>query len=124
MNLLAETGNNLSQAFTIQTVGVCVVFGALATLWLIVAAVGKAFTLKPKTPAPPPAGQPAAPQPAAGQPAADAEDPDLIAAVIAAAVAVTLGQNARVVHFAPTDPTSLLWTMEGRSQLYASHTTR
>ena len=65
---------------------------------------------------------PAAPAPA------ESDDSALLA-VLAAAVAVTLGPKARIVGFAPAThgtmvPANTAWSMEGRREIYLSHRIR
>ena len=68
--------------------------------------------------------------PATPAPVANSETSVEVFAVIAAAVAVTLGAKARVmaINAAPTEPivdtSRLQWSMEGRRQIYSSHKVR
>lgn len=72
----------------------------------------------------------ATPAPAAPAPAAESDDSALLA-VLAAAVAVTLGPKARIVGFSPAQgshgtmvPANTAWSMEGRREIYLSHRIR
>ncbi len=70
-----------------------------------------------QAPAPPPVPAPAVAAPAA--------IPDEIMALIAAAVAVTVGPNARVASVVPTPlDQQQQWSIEGRRQIYSSHQIR
>ena len=70
------------------------------------------------------------PSPAPPAPRAPAEpDDSALLAVLAAAVAVTLGPKARIVGFAPAThgtivPANTAWSMEGRREIYLSHRIR
>ena len=71
------------------------------------------------------ASAPVAPAPA---PVAEGEDPTLLA-VLAAAVAATLGPNARIVGVNPVLQGQSIsaitaWSMEGRREIYLSHRIR
>ena len=67
-----------------------------------------------------------APAPAPAARAAD-DIPGEVMALIAAAVAVTVGPNARIAAVHPTAPSLDLlqqWSVEGRRQIYSSHQIR
>lgn len=70
----------------------------------------------------------AIPAPPAAPAVAESDDSALLA-VLAAAVAVTLGPKARIVGFAPAThgpvvPANTAWSMEGRREIYLSHRIR
>jgi hypothetical protein len=75
------------------------------------------------------AATPAVSAPVAAPAVVEGEDPTLLA-VLAAAVAVTLGPNARIVGVSPVlhqgQSISALtaWSMEGRREIYLSHRIR
>lgn len=84
-------------------------------------------------PAAPVAATPVAPAAVvAALPAAPAvaeSDDSALLAVLAAAVAVTLGPKARIVGFSPAThgpvvPANTAWSMEGRREIYLSHRIR
>ncbi len=120
-----------------------VLVGTIALL-VVVAAVGRAIAAAfppnpehmssfrkpaaPVVPAPVAAPVPAAPAPAAARvPAAGAISPETMA-VIAAAVAVALrGRRYAITNVAPAKAPDIeqlmsLWSLEGRRQVYSSHT--
>jgi len=79
-------------------------------------------------PAPVSAPAPVAPAPVAAPAAVEGEDPALLA-VLAAAVAVTLGPKARIVGVSPVQQGQSIsaitaWSMEGRREIYLSHRIR
>ena len=119
---------NFKDDIVYQTVGILVVFLALAGLWFIVAAIGACFKRHAARQAaaaeqPQQAAAAAAPQQAAAAPAQGGIAPEIMA-VIAAAVACELGSSHRIINIAPIHQSNLLWTMEGRAQIYASHSLR
>lgn len=76
--------------------------------------------------APAPAPKPAPVAPVVTPPADDSI-PAEIMALIAAAVAVTVGPNARIAAVHPTAPSLDVlqqWSVEGRRQIYSSHQIR
>ena len=120
-----------------------VLVGTIALL-VVVAAVGRAIAAAfppnpehmssfrkpaaPVVPAPVAAPVPAAPAPAAARgPAAGAISPETMA-VIAAAVAVALrGRRYAITNVSPAKAPDIeqlmsLWSLEGRRQVYSSHT--
>jgi len=85
-------------------------------------------TPAPVVAAPAPVSAPAAPAPVAAPAAVEGEDPALLA-VLAAAVAVTLGPKARIVGVSPVQQGQSIsaitaWSMEGRREIYLSHRIR
>lgn len=79
-------------------------------------------------PAPVSAPAPVAPAPVAAPAVVEGEDPALLA-VLAAAVAVTLGPKARIVGVSPVHQGQSIsaitaWSMEGRREIYLSHRIR
>ncbi len=119
-----------------------VLVGTIALL-VVVAAVGRAIAAAfppnpehmssfrkpaaPVVPAPVATPVPAAPVPAARVPAAGAISPETMA-VIAAAVAVALrGRRYAITNVSPAKAPDIeqlmsLWSLEGRRQVYSSHT--
>ena len=123
--VLAETGRPL---FDNQWLALFVILGSITAFILAVASIGRWLaSTHPDEPA-----KPVVPVEIASTtpPPASIETPVEIYAVIAAAVAVTLGAKARVASItaAPTEPSSessrLQWSMEGRRQIYSSHKVR
>lgn len=107
----------LSDILSFQLTGLVVVFGALASLWVILELMGMFFRRrvaeKPATAANPPAVAPVA----------DGIPPDVVAA-IAAAVHVTLkGRPHRVLSIKASTNTSH-WAAEGRREHFSSHRVR
>jgi len=98
----------------------------LAAPAVVAAPVAVAAPAPVATPAPVVAASaPVAPAPA---PVAEGEDPTLLA-VLAAAVAATLGPNARIVGVNPVLQGQSIsaitaWSMEGRREIYLSHRIR
>jgi Na+-transporting methylmalonyl-CoA/oxaloacetate decarboxylase gamma subunit len=100
-----------------QTVGVMIVMTSLCGLAVLVALVARGLASAPKSKKPP---APEAP------PAAVAEgiSPE-IRAVIAAAVHVTLKSPHRILQVEPVQNLQLhAWSVEGRRQIFQSHTFR
>ena len=103
-----------------QTVGFIVVLVALALLAVIISMLGKFFRTAPKTAATTSKTAPAKPAAPTVTLASDAI-PDHIIAVIAAAVAVEMGQRHQIVAVTHVGSN---WSMEGRRSIYSSHTLR
>lgn len=80
---------------------------------------GEVNALKRTSPGATPAGAP--PKKISSSPI-EGEVPPQIRAAIAAAIFVTLGHNHRIVTISPTQ--SLLWSREGRRQVFDSHRVR
>jgi Na+-transporting methylmalonyl-CoA/oxaloacetate decarboxylase gamma subunit len=121
----------LSASIQYQLVGMAVVIGALASLWLVIALIGSAFRAAvASAPAPVDAqGTPVSPGALSAAPHAGV-DPEIVA-VIAAAVHATLGGGYLVTsirpvhHVSPEDNVKLLaWSAEGRRQIFSSHRIR
>ena len=118
--ILAETAKTTFEPlFGSQWIALLVIVAGIAVFMFAVAAVGRwlAATHPDEPLQPAPVVEPA--------PAVE------IFAVIAAAVAVTLGSKARItaVNLAPADgdaaePARQQWSMEGRRQIYSSHKVR
>ena len=117
---LAEVGQPL---FGNQWLALLAVLAGVAALMAAIAAMGRwlAATHPDAPPRPAPVPAPAA---------VDAEPPPEVIAVIAAAVAFTLGSRARVAAVVPvkTTPQGMEhlqpWSVEGRRQIYSSHQVR
>lgn len=100
-----------------QTVGVLIVMTSLCGLAVLVALVARGLTIVPKSKKPPSPETP---------PAVIAEgiSPE-IRAVIAAAVHVTLKSPHRILQVEPVQNLQLhAWSVEGRRQIFQSHTFR
>jgi Na+-transporting methylmalonyl-CoA/oxaloacetate decarboxylase gamma subunit len=98
-----------------QVAGLVVVMLSLGLMALLVEGIGRLLRLRHRPPAVTPAV--AAPEPA-GVP------PETLAA-IAAAVAVTMQSPHRIVQIRPTGSAWLqAWSLEGRRQIFQSHTLR
>ena len=127
--VLAEVGRPL---FDNQWLALFVILGSITAFLLAIAAVGRWLAAThPNEPAKP--VQPIAPAestPVATTPILSSETPAEVFAVIAAAVAVTLGAKARVTAISKASSESaaessrLQWSMEGRRQIYSSHKVR
>lgn len=121
--VLAQSGQPLLGN---QWLALFVILGSVTAFLLAIAAVGRWLaSTHPDEPAKPvPPVEPTAATPLA----ASLETPVEIFAVIAAAVAVTLGAKARVaaVNLVPAQPApeSTQWSLEGRRQIYSSHKVR
>jgi len=138
-SLLAEVGRPL---FDNQWLALFVIMGSITAFLLAIATVGKwlaaTHPAEPKstatepapvlptaliaTPAPVKVSAPAATQ-------ASSETPAEIFAIIAAAVAVTLGAKARIAAINPVPAEGTIehlrqWSLEGRRQIYSSHNLR
>lgn len=96
--------------------GFLVVLVTLSVLMGLCMAVSKVLLLVMPAPAAP---QPMA-KPAAKAPANDGISPEILA-VIAAAVATTVGQKQRIVSIKPQNSS---WSQAGRQQIHSSHNVR
>jgi len=106
-----------------QTVGVMIVMTSLCGLAVLVALVAKGISFFPTTKK---SLAPEAPEPPATPAAALAEGiPAEIRAVIAAAIHVSLKSPHRILHVEPVqNPQLHAWSVEGRRQIFQSHTFR
>ncbi len=118
----------LSEVLGFQLTGLIVVFGALATLWLVLELMGVFFrrrqaqkTIKKQPVAK--ARTKAAEPPAPAAPAEDGLSPVTVAAV-AAAVHVALGGRPHRVVSIRASNGSTSWAAEGRREHFSSHRVR
>lgn len=96
------------------------VIGVLWLLSQVCHLVG--FTARKVSPAEAPVPVPAASSPPVAAPPADGGLPSVLAAVIAAAVAVSLDRPARILSIQPS--TDVNWAREGRRDHFSSHRVR
>lgn len=95
--------------------GFLIVLVTLAALMAVCMAVSKALKFFERTPAPPEAVAKPEPQ------VADDTVPPEILAVIAAAVATTVGRGPKIVSIRPSNTS---WSQAGRQQIQTSHNIR
>jgi len=109
-----------------QTVGVMIVMTSLCGLAVLVALVAKGISFFPTTKKSLAPEAPKAPVPPATPAAALADGiPAEIRAVIAAAIHVSLKSPHRILHVEPVqNPQLHAWSVEGRRQIFQSHTFR
>ena len=105
-----------------QTVGLVVVLGALAAIWLVLEVVGAGFRRLER------ARAPVRVDPAARPPAAadEAAIPPEVVAVIAAAIHASVDTPHRIVAVQLADQGAghTAWSVEGRREIYRSHRVR
>jgi Na+-transporting methylmalonyl-CoA/oxaloacetate decarboxylase gamma subunit len=102
-----------------QTVGMLILLGALAYLWLVVNRLSRTVQTLGQRVSPP------APTPAAPPMTSAAETPDEgVIAAIAAAVAIVLRAPHRIVAVQPDSGAQHAWSAEGRREIYLSHKIR
>ena len=102
-----------------QTVGFIIVILSLALLAVVISFIGKLFIRK--TPATAAAKPVVTTKTSPAKVVADDKIPAHIIAVIAAAVAVEIGQRHQIVAVTRVGSN---WSMEGRRSIYSSHTLR
>ena len=114
-----------SDSIIFQLNGAFVVFAALGMIWGLLEVTGfffKRAALATKAAAPTPAPV-AMPTPVAAAPVSAEIAPELIA-VISAAVAVTLGADARVTSVVEAQAPLQDWAREGRRQIHSARRVR
>ncbi len=117
---VAEVGQPL---FGNQWLALLAVLAGVAVLMVAIAGLGRWLAATHPDAPPRRVASPALPVPSDAGPASE------VLAVIAAAVAVTLGSRARVAAVVPVKTTPALdqlqpWSVEGRRQIYSSHQIR
>ncbi len=104
-----------------QTVGVMIVLTSLCGLAILVALVARLLSFFPSSKKP----ATTAPSPQAPATVVAEGVPAEIRAVIAAAIHVTLKSPHRILHVEPVQNLQLhAWSVEGRRQIFQSHTFR
>lgn len=110
----------------VALIGISVVFVALTLVAFLVGnldLVDRAFTKKPAVEAAPAASPlPPSRKPQIESPP-DGAIPQEVIAVISAAVAVAMGEKARVTHIHRHQP-GVTWRVQGRSTIMSSHTVK
>lgn len=109
-----------SAVLILVTVGVLILAKLVADLRAEVRSL-RAAKPEPRPSAPAPAPVVAVPAPVPAPPASDEIPADVFAAIVAA-VSVTLGQAHHIVSVTPSE--SLMWSREGRRNIFSSHTFR
>jgi Na+-transporting methylmalonyl-CoA/oxaloacetate decarboxylase gamma subunit len=107
----------------IALIGISVVFVALALVAFLVKnldLIDRAFSKKPAVEAAPVASPSPSSPPPKLVPPVDGAMPQEVIAVISAAVAVALGEKARVTHIQRHQP-GATWRVQGRSTIMSSH---
>jgi hypothetical protein len=102
-----------------QTVGMLILLGALAYLWLVVNRLSRTVRILGQHALPPAPTKPTPPV----MSAADAIDEGVVAA-IAAAVALVIRVPHRIVAMHPDYGAQHAWSAEGRREIYLSHKIR
>ena len=100
-----------------QSVGIMVVLTSLGTLWLCVGLLGRALV-------PSPAPRAAGPHPAPAAPADETAIAPEVRAAITAAIYDTVGPGHEIHAIHPVNPLVQAWSVEGRRQIFQSHTPR
>jgi len=102
---------------------ILVTVGLLVLAKMVTDLRGELRSLRSASPVVPPASAtPPAPSAAAPAPVAQDEIPAHVLAVIVAAVSVTLGHAHHIVSVTPAE--SLMWSREGRRNIFSSHSFR
>ena len=101
------------------TVGMLILLGALAYLWLVVNRLSRTVRILEQRALPSAPAQPARPVTAG----AEALDEGVVAA-IAAAVAIVIRVPHRIVAVHPDYEAQHAWSAEGRREIYLSHKVR
>jgi hypothetical protein len=130
---LAESVPSPASALSLSTGFLVIAIGALIVLARLVsdlrARVCALENARENSPPPAPVALTPAPPPPAALPSvrsgdsADTISPDVLA-VIAAAIHVTLGREARIVGVTPARIEDHTWSLEGRRQIFHSHKVR
>jgi len=117
---------SLGESLQFLLVGVGVVLGVLVSLAILTQLMGMLFKRMAASPAPAAATSPRMTKPAASKAGkGDEPDPALLAALIGAAVHVTLGEPHRIVSVrAVRGADQSNWSAEGRRQIFSSHRIR
>ena len=122
--LLAEYHRPL---FGSQWLALFAILACVGLLMVVVAAVGR-WLAATHPDAPPRPAVSSAPASAAAAPVAPSGPSDEVLAIIAACVAVTFGNRARITSIKTGGPSVEMlmqqWSLEGRRQIYSSHQVR
>jgi hypothetical protein len=110
-----------------QWLALFAILGCVALLMVVVAAVGR-WLAATHPDAPPRPAVSSAPASSAAAPVAPSGPSDEVLAIIAACVAVTFGNRARITSIKTGGPSVEMlmqqWSLEGRRQIYSSHQVR